>query len=347
MNLILTMKQTKYIASSISLSFLCIHLAMLALFNWCGVVPMARFNVFSILFYLATFLLIHKGQFRAYVVLVYVEVILHMTLAVVFVGWNAGFQITLIGMCLLAFFSEYLGRALSIHHISGLGLSLMGMCAYLFSLEYVYYHPSPYHLPADVEFWLQIAWGIIVFAIDVFFLQVFVIVTFESEKLMSKQLSHDKLTGLPNRYYMSDYLAKLESEGTLQGHWIAMIDIDDFKRVNDRYGHNCGDYVLREVAGLLDANKGTGVLCRWGGEEFLLVGEVAEDDAASYECLQHLRRAIGKYRFWYDNHRLELTITVGAAPFQAEQSITEWISAADKMLYAGKSSGKNRVVIAE
>lgn len=344
MNILLNMKQAKLLSDGVSLCFLLIHIAMFALFNAYGVVPMARFNIFSMIFYFTLPVLVHFEMLRTYAVLVYLEVVAHMTCAVCYVGWGAGFQVSLIGMSILAFFAEYVERSLRVRHVHGLGLCIVGMCAYVFSFEYVHYHPAPYALPADVEFWLQVAWGLIVFVITVSFLQVFVLVTFESESLMSVQLAHDKLTGLPNRYYIADYLHGLEAGEGLAGHWLAVIDIDDFKLVNDNYGHNCGDQVLRDLSEIFDEGRGDAELCRWGGEEFLLIGRVDGGMDAQVERLGRMCSNIENHAFWYGEDRLRLTVTIGVSEYEEGLSIHEWINHADKKLYAGKCRGKNQVV---
>lgn len=344
MNGIVSIKQVKTIATYVSLSFLFIHVCMVALFSLFGVTPMVWFNAFSIVFYLASIVLIRSEWFRAYVISVFLEVVAHMVFAVINVGWNAGFQVTLIGMCVLAYFAEYLGRSLSTRFVPGLALSIVGMCAYVFSYEYVWYNLAPYHLPDDVSFWLQVAWGIVVFVIAVLFLQVFVTVTFESEKILSVKLAHDNLTGLPNRYFMIDHLRALENKGKLANSWVAMIDIDDFKKINDNYGHNCGDYVLHEIAQIVPEGKAGAVLCRWGGEEFLMVGPTDSDMDAQVSKLDNLRKAIAEHGFWYEEQRLRVSVTIGVAAYEDGQSVSEWINSADKKLYQGKTSGKNKVV---
>lgn len=343
---LLDMTKVKLICVGTSISFLVIHIAMLVLFTRCGVVPMARLNVLSVAFYVAEFLVIHKKWLRAFCVSVYLEVIVHMSAAVLCVGWDSGFQVTLIGMNVLAFFAEYVGRATHIRHISGLGFSILGMCAYLALLEVSHYHPAPYSLPDEVSFWLQIGWGIIVFGITITVLQLFVLVVFNSEDLLSKQLSHDLLTGLPNRYYMMDYLKESTRSEDVDGLWVAMADIDDFKLVNDAHGHNCGDYVLKAIASILNEVGEDVEVCRWGGEEFLLVGRLGEGetDVADAACLHSLRTMVADHSFWYGEQRLGLTMTIGVARHERGETISEWINRADKKLYEGKANGKNQVV---
>lgn len=345
MNMIVTRPQVKVFAAVVSMSFFVIHVAMLVFFTCYGITPMMVFNAFSIVFYLCTLILIDRGKYRAYVASVYVEVVLHMMLASVLVGWDAGFQVTLIGMSILAFFAEYFGRSLSAEHVSGMALSCVGACAYLGTLVVGHVFSAPYALPPDVKFWLQVVWGVMVFAVTITFMQLFVMVTFESERLMSKLIMQDKLTGLPNRYYMSDVLQRMSSEGRQSGHCIAMVDIDNFKQVNDVYGHNCGDYVLAEVARTLREHAADAEVCRWGGEEFLLVVSGEDDANSAFDILDGLRASVEQSEFVYEDQRLHVTVTIGAAAYESGVSLNEWVNLADQNLYEGKTSGKNRVIM--
>ncbi len=123
-------------------------------------------------------------------------------------------------------------------------------------------------------------------------------------------------------------------------YWVAIADLDGFKQINDIYGHNCGDYVLKSAADIL-RNAGNNIfVCRWGGEEFLMAGR-SETETVQ---LERMRTAVEAHPFEYEGQRLHITITIGMAMFRQGQSIDEWIDAADKKLYEGKTTGKNRVI---
>ena len=347
MKQLMEMRTAKIMSVAVASTFLVIHIAMFALFFSCGVMPMAYFNVFSIAFYALSFVLIKKDQLRIFSDAVYVEVVLHMTLAAFFTGWGNGFQVTLVGLSALLYFAEYMGHALGIRHVHALPMCVFGMCMYLATFVVLSIHPASYTLPEEVTFWLQISWGVIVFVVSVSVLEVFVRTTFRSEATLTDQLEHDKLTGLPNRYHMARYLGDIATEGKLEGCWVAMVDIDDFKEINDTRGHNCGDFALRELAAIMADTKAGAEICRWGGEEFLLVGrlEAGEklEDLRPY--FERIRTSISEHTFWYDEQRLAFSITIGVAEYRSGQNLSEWINAADKKLYAGKANGKNQVFL--
>ena len=343
MNKFLSMKNVKILSFAMSMLFLMIHIAMYSLFTYYGVTPMARFNIFSMCFYCAMLILIHRGRLHIFTVATFVEICAHMGLAEYYTGWNGGFQLTLIGICVLLYFSEYVARSMHLSYTRSLILVPAAMLAYLVPLVIGLNRAAPYSLPDSVNAVLQIAWALIVFGVAIPILQLFVSIAARSQEELANEVLHDKLTGLPNRYYMSSFFRKMDSEDGESQYWIAMADLDDFKGVNDTYGHNCGDYVLVTLAGIIRELSPVIEVCRWGGEEFLLAGKGNTSDPKRQ--LERLCRAVEAYPFEYDGVKLRLTITVGAAWFTPGESIDDWIAAADRKLYEGKSAGKNRVVM--
>ena len=182
MNHVIDERTVRLLGYGLSSCFLLIHIAMLSLFRFYGVTPMAYFNIFSIGFYLLTILMIKKENICLYTVTVYLEVVLHMSLAVCCVGSDSGFQVTLIGMSALVFYAEYMSGHLKGPKVPGLLLCSIGMLLYLGSYAYSQFVPAKYVLPHIVCFWLQIAWGLIVFTVSIFFLKLFVIMTTRSER---------------------------------------------------------------------------------------------------------------------------------------------------------------------
>lgn len=155
----------------------------------------------------------------------------------------------------------------------------------------------------------------------------------------------DELTGLSNR---RDIIEKIENEKNRfersgKPFSILVIDIDHFKKVNDRYGHECGDYVLKLVATTFEqkTQKRDGV-ARWGGEEFLVF--LPETGLAHAEKIANrLRRAVANLQIGYGGKMIRVTVSVGATQYQPGQSIKEIINVADQHLYCAKDSGRNRV----
>ncbi|CUB06347.1 diguanylate cyclase [Marinomonas fungiae] len=154
----------------------------------------------------------------------------------------------------------------------------------------------------------------------------------------------DALTGLPNRRKMLRRL-KTEFELCPEGIFIAMIDIDHFKNINDQYGHLIGDDVLVSVGNLIEHTVGDlGHISRWGGEEFLVIFSQAEQNDVE-QCLQNLVKTISAERFSNgEDYVIRTTISIGVSHFESDDSIDSLITRADSALYKAKNSGRNRVV---
>ncbi|MFK7603081.1 diguanylate cyclase [Deinococcus sp. SM5_A1] len=164
-------------------------------------------------------------------------------------------------------------------------------------------------------------------------------------ELTHRVANTDALTGLHNRHALYPLLDAL-LERVEGGHPAALllIDIDHFKGINDRLGHNVGDEVLREVAQFLPRHlREDDIVGRWGGEEFLvaLVGISADDAVAVAE---RLRRAVGSRNA---PPARQVTISVGVAPVIAGERLQACVSRADDALYAAKARGRNRVELSE
>ena len=341
---LLDIRGAKNMARFISACFLAVHITLMTIFWRCGVTPMVYFNIGSIVFYALSFLIIQKELLWLYTDLMYLEVVAHMTCAILLTGWNSDFQVTLVGMSTIAFFAEYLERYLGVRHAHALPLCIFGAIAYLSTCVVCALRPAPYIMPNEVSLFLKIALGAVVFAVSITVLQAFVREATKSEKALTNRLMHDKLTGLPNRYYVADYLKKLSRSKNLNSYWIALADIDDFKKVNDTYGHNCGDLVLENVAHLLQESLDKAQVCRWGGEEFLVIGRIGDGMESQLGLLERARRTIERHSLWYEEHRICVTVTLGVEPYNEGYTASEWINSADEKLYEGKKNGKNQVV---
>jgi diguanylate cyclase (GGDEF)-like protein len=156
----------------------------------------------------------------------------------------------------------------------------------------------------------------------------------------------DELTSLANRRHMNEVLAAEERRQTGEaGSCVALLDIDFFKQVNDRYGHAAGDAVLRAFAGVARlAVRGNDVLARWGGEEFLLLlPEAAPEDAR--QVLQRMAQRVHAMQVpGLDGRRI--SFSAGLAERRAGEAFADAINRADKALYRAKELGRDRIELA-
>lgn len=156
----------------------------------------------------------------------------------------------------------------------------------------------------------------------------------------------DALTGLYNRRHFDNTVERefLRSKRYGSNLTIAIIDIDFFKKINDTYGHLCGDYILKEAAYLiLDNFRKTDIVFRYGGEEFVVIlTETSLENSAI--PLERLRQTIESYSFKYNDKNLKVTVSIGASSNKTE-NVNYFIDNADKALYKAKNSGRNKVML--
>jgi diguanylate cyclase len=156
----------------------------------------------------------------------------------------------------------------------------------------------------------------------------------------------DPLTGIPNRAAYDERIATEIARRNRHGRHVslAVIDIDRFKNVNDRFGHRAGDKVLKNVAEICAANvRATDFLARYGGEEFVLV--LPESTLAqAHRVAEKLREDVARKRFYYNSIRVPITVSVGVAECARAESAEDVFQRADRALYAAKERGRNRCV---
>jgi diguanylate cyclase (GGDEF)-like protein len=167
------------------------------------------------------------------------------------------------------------------------------------------------------------------------------------QREMFERTVRDTLTGLYNRRYFLDQFGPLAESNAMRGLGLGvlMLDIDHFKRVNDTFGHDTGDQVLREMASVLrEATRPEDLVARYGGEEFILALPVVAPDQAT-ERAERIRAALAERRIVTASGPLRVTASLGLAYAGANRlsSASALISAADRCLYQAKNSGRNRV----
>lgn len=158
---------------------------------------------------------------------------------------------------------------------------------------------------------------------------------------LSEEANVDFLTGLKNRRYMENFLSNISE---LSDGYLILGDIDFFKNVNDSYGHNCGDYILKEISTMLtNSFDPSNPICRWGGEEFLIY--IKDTPNLNIENkLNELRLSIEEKEFEYNDLSIHITITFGYSKINNYQNVSKNIRNADIALYYGKSTGRNSVI---
>lgn len=263
---------------------------------------------------------------------------------VMYMGWNSGIQHFLFMLILLNLIFIYMSH--SVQFVVTIILCVIRLCLYYYCKFY----------PAKVEMSDLVDQGIQIITTMYVFLLLFicgVMLCRDSQKMERKLTEYnneleqiantDTLTKLWNRHHLMRYIAgKINNPYEFMS--IAIGDIDFFKKVNDTYGHECGDEVLRTLAGVfVESMEGKGVVARWGGEEFIFVYENANGDEAKQK-LAELQDAVKKTVIPYNDLEIKVTMTFGLVEYDHALNLDENICIADQRLYQGKKEGRDRII---
>ena len=166
---------------------------------------------------------------------------------------------------------------------------------------------------------------------------------------LHKASTHDQLTGIPNRRLILKRIEEAAAQAKKNGRTfsLAVIDVDDFKSINDQFGHDVGDRVLIRIAHVLSKGiRARDVCARWGGEEFMLfLPAVAGSQAV--QVAERLRREVEQLLFNELHLAVKSSISIGVAEHQLNSKSSDTITRADHALYQAKRSGRNKVELAE
>ena len=161
----------------------------------------------------------------------------------------------------------------------------------------------------------------------------------------TKQMSiTDNLTKMFNRrHFENEFEREFRRTKRYNNDFsIAIIDIDFFKKINDTYGHSCGDYILKEVAFLMKNNfRQTDTVFRYGGEEFVVLLTETPHQTACVP-LERLRKRIENNKFLFNNQEIKVTISIGTTSKTDFEKAQNMFDLADKALYEAKNNGRNQ-----
>lgn len=163
---------------------------------------------------------------------------------------------------------------------------------------------------------------------------------------IQRMAAHDDLTGLLNRRHMQ-VLLEQEAQRSLrsgQGFCLALLDMDHFKRINDRHGHAAGDAVLRALSDTAQTVlRRSDVLARWGGEEFVLM-QAGTTISLARATIERLREQLARVALDYGDDFPRISFSAGLTEHLSGECVTETLERADRLLYDAKAQGRNRVV---
>ncbi|NLK89843.1 MAG: diguanylate cyclase [Clostridiaceae bacterium] len=320
------------------------HLFLFFFYLAVGVLPLFFVSMFGLLIDVLLFWLVDKSRYFLFGILLSVTVIVHTMAAAVCIGSDSFIILYLLVTLMMQVIIPYasarvrvlMGAALWVcmialifisHHVEpSWDIGIANVTLTVFNVQLAFFGTA-----------IQLTIGNIIWDTIARFNRM------ELRKARS-EANTDPLTGLLNRRYADTFFEKLSTSQSEQTWCVAMLDIDDFKLVNDINGHRIGDGVLVSVSNIIKTNlRKTDVVFRWGGEEFLLLLKDV-DVSAAFHTLNKLRGAIAAENLEIHDTFLKVTVTIGICPLDI-RNVEKSIETSDRLMYKGKMRGKNTVVM--
>ncbi len=331
-----------------------IHLVFMVVFYIMGVYFMGIYNTAIVIMYFSISRIISNiRQLGKIYFILLIEVVLHSCLASIFVGWNFGFMFYLSGLIPVSFYLAFSIKSFKRKLLYPFVTAVVVFTSYITILTLAHFIPVIYP-DCGAGFRIFCTYFNIIIGLTITFLfsALFAVevnsmqLRMESEhERLEDEASYDPLTHFLNRRSMDERLNHTHRNAIINDvpYSLIMGDIDNFKKFNDSYGHDCGDFVLQSISKIISAQiRSKDSACRWGGEEFLIL--VNDGPETAVEVANRIRSAIEEYEFNYEGKTLHVTITLGVSGYYSSAKIKTLIEIADKRLYKGKESGRNCVV---
>ena len=312
--------------------------------------PLVWVNGGSIAYYLLLFLIIRKEQLHTAFLLINCEICIFTMIAVILTGDWSNYSLycvsTMPAICLYYYYRQVIQKKTS--NV----ITVFCLCmVILFFIAENYIDASrnmKYLLPIEI---VNFIGNLNAFVLTIFIAGGSIILLYLAilnSRRLEKALNetdyaaqHDYLTGLKNRKSMESFIKRLNDSN--RNYALLLGDLDKFKSVNDTYGHDCGDYILKTISVIIKESISNDYrVYRWGGEELILIlPEVSPEKA--YFVAEHIRKRIENYVFEYKNKQIHVTLTLGIS-MSRKRELAEVEREADACLYHGKARGRNCVV---
>lgn len=324
-----------------------VHVALTIVFACVKMIPLTILNSISVLIYILLHYLIRNKQFEFSTIICCIEIAFNAFASSVMLSWQFGFYFYFFALVPLSFYCKFKNKNTKFYMTAWI------MVAFLITYFISHSTTTFFEMGKAAEIIIYLINAICCFAVLVFLSYIYTKTIIYETKLLSesnitlqKLASTDSLTGLLNRRSMMEKLTIAEEKKQTISfvYSLVMIDIDDFKKVNDTYGHDCGDFVLQKLCERIRSNlRKDDIICRWGGEEILILLPNTYTIEAEVVA-QKLKVAVETDNFIFNEKNVRVTITLGISCSLECEDITQMISQADLCLYKGKTTGKNKVV---
>ncbi len=321
---------------------LLIHLMMLFLYKYLHISELVVANIFSVTVYGLLYIAINKKRFSLYIRCCYLEISVYMCYATICLGTRSGFLLYCMSCIPILYYSDYMGRKIGSKKKLANIYSAVSIGSFYIAVLWNIYHKPLYLLDDKISYGTLLLNAFFVFSFLVVFMNANDHILLRSEQSIYAQANEDELTGLRNRAYLYKHVDEIYFKETAHNYWLFIADIDDFKHINDTYGHVYGDYVLKKLAHELQLFFKDDTVYRWGGEEFVVIGDAKGDFTNISNRLADFMNYIHMTDFSQDGKgKSNVTVTIGVAFGRDEDNYDEWFSRADHALYEGKKGTKD------
>lgn len=326
---------------------LAVHIALFVLFFIKDFTVLYYLNLLSIAIFSACYLVVRKNMLRLFTLFVFFEISVNMLLTSILLGWNSGFYFYCIALLPFAFQFTFLRNK------TRLALAITESLFFFATLLLTVIISPKYIISENSQTIFHAVNASLCLTAHVFVLYYFISTT-KTENIVLKSKNNtlrtlantDPLTGAFNRRYFMKKINECFEKYLFDGidFSILMLDIDDFKKINDNHGHEGGDLFLKHtVSTILQTLRKDDIICRWGGEEILILLPQTSG-AAALSVGEKIRVLIENLAVPFNNSEIFTTVTVGVNSCIESTDLDDLINTADRRLYIGKAKGKNCVV---
>ena len=318
---------------------LCVHIFNVFLFWKFGLFPLVVLNAISSAIYVI-FLTFFKNE-NLRISFAYFEIIFFSAMTELISGGHFGTLTFVIGMVAVIFFMlPYSNRKKHIYQLIGAALAVAISLISVFNYSL---YPELMDLVLHHSSFVKVL-NLTITLFSLFYLtNLYLVELRTTREKLDYSSNHDMLTGLYNRRFFESIMKRSKDEKETSFS-VAMLDVDDFKKINDTYGHEIGDRVLAAVSKCIEAClPQDAVAVRWGGEEFVLYLPQVENSRA-LEVLETFRKKLSEQEIYHKGIRVAITATIGLCTGESIADYEEYLRQADEKLYWGKKHGKNQIV---
>ena len=334
-----------------TLVLLSVHIVLLSTMIYARVTPLIYINILSCVIYMFCTLLCKYGHPAPVYMSIFCEVSMYVILSTYYIGWDCAPYCYLLGITpTLIYFGYYL---MGTKHKELLFLLLLCDFIIYVILYFNFHNVIPPYIVSEGVKNFSVIFATFVLVFGVIFYSIVYIYGAELKENSLKQENEqltiaattDTLTHLLNR---RGFLAIIEGLMKEPNSYfcIAFCDIDNFKRVNDGYGHDAGDEVLKHIAKIIRKEMTGCDICRWGGEEIVILMKDYDIGVAKSK-MEYIRKRVESSSTLFYNKKIDHTLTIGVEEYNHQVTKPDdIIKVADARMYYGKQHGKN-VVISE